>query len=155
MGKSLLVKSCLGQGKIFACGKFPSHSKNLWLSKVSLMKKISFGKKQQVLDCVRFVFFIIFSFKFWGFCTVLLLIIKNIGNAPLIFKIISQCSFILFEHANFILLLLQSFSIYLCDKLLLQISVNYLCYKILRAFSPFESIYFNISIVGSYNEQRN
>ena len=82
-------------------------------------------------DCLRFVFFIIFLFKFWGFCTVLLLITKNIGNATLIHKIISQCSFILFEHANFIHLLLQIFSIYPFDKLLLQISVLYLCYKIL------------------------
>ena len=81
--------------------------------------------------CLRFVFFIIFLFKFWGFCTVLLLITKNIGNATLIPKIISQCSFILFEHANFIHLLLEIFSIYPFDKLLLQISVLYLCYKIL------------------------
>ena len=58
------------------------------------------GKK-----CVRFVFFIIFLFKFWGSCTALLLMIKNIGNAPLILKIISQCSFILIEHTNFIILI--------------------------------------------------
>ena len=61
-------------------------------------------------DCVRFAFFVIFLFKFWGFCNVLLLITKNIENAPLILKIISQCSFsIFFEHADFILLLLQIF----------------------------------------------
>ena len=103
-------------------------------------------------DCVRFVLFIIFLFKFWGFCTVLLLITKNIGNASLILKIISECSFILFEHANFILLLLKFFSIYLIDKLLLQISVNYICYKILTVCSPFDCVYIIKSIIGSYNE---
>ena len=103
-------------------------------------------------DCVSFVLFIIFLFKFWGFCTALLLITKNIGNAPLILKSISECSFILFKHANVITLLIQIFSIYLSDKLLLQISVNYLCYKILTACSPFECVYFTKSIIGSYNE---
>ena len=101
-------------------------------------------------DCVRFVLFIIFLFKFWGFCTDLLLITKNIRIAPLILKIISECSF--FEHANFIILLIQIFTIDLSDKLLLQISVNYLCYKILTACSPFECVYFTKSIIGSYNE---
>ena len=101
-------------------------------------------------DCVRFVLFIIFLFKFWGFCTDLLLITKNIRIAPLILKIISECSF--FEHANFIILLIQIFTIDLSDKLLLQISVNYLCYKILTVCSPFDCVYIIKSIIGSYNE---
>ena len=50
--------------------------------------------------------------EFWRFCTVLLLITKNIGNAPLTLKIISRWSFTLFEHENFIILLLQFFSIF-------------------------------------------
>ena len=103
-------------------------------------------------DCIGFVLFIMFLFKFRGFCTVLLLITKNIGNAPFILKIISEYSFILFEKANFIILLIQTFLIYLSDKLLLQISVNHLCYKILTACSPFECVYFTLSVIGSYNE---
>ena len=59
----------------------------------------------------------------------------------LILRIVSQCLFILFEHVNFILLLLQSFSTYLCYKLMLQTSVNYLRYKILKACLPFERVY--------------
>ena len=101
-------------------------------------------------DCVRFVLFIIFLFKFWRFCTDLLLITKNIRIAPLILKIISECSF--FEHVSFIILLIQMFTIDLSDKLLLQISVNYLCYKILTVCSPFDCVYIIKSIIGSYNE---
>ena len=121
----------------------------LWLIFKLMAQKFCLMKGK---DCVGFVLFIIFLFKFWGFCTVLLLITKNIGNAPLILKIISEYSFILFEHANFIILLIQTFSIYLSDKLLFQISINHLCYKILTTFSPFECVYFMLSVIGSYNE---
>ena len=52
-------------------------------------------------DGVCFVFFIIFLFEFWGFFTILLFIItRNIEYEPLILNIISQCFFILFEHAK-------------------------------------------------------
>ena len=100
-------------------------------------------------DCFCFVSFIILLFEFLGFCAVLLLITKNIGNVPSILKIISQCSFILFELANFVRSLLQFFFVYICDKLLLQILVNYLCYKILTACLPFECIYFTMNIIDS------
>ena len=96
-------------------------------------------------DCVRFVLFIIFLF-----CTDLLLIAKNIRIAPLILESIFECSF--FEHVNFIILLIQIFTIDLSDKLLLQISVNYLCYKVLTVCSPFDYLYIIKSIIGSYNE---
>ena len=117
----------------------------LWLivKLVALMCCLMKGK-----DCVRFVFFIIFLFKFWGFCTVLLLITKNIGNAPFILKIISQCSFILFENANFILLLLQSSDNFFCSCKFLLIT----CYKILTGCSLFECVYFTMSVIGFYND---
>ena len=84
-------------------------------------------------DCICFIFLIIVLCEFWGSCTVSLFITKNIRNATLTLKIISQCFFILFKHKNFILLLIQIFSNYLCYKLLLQILVNYCCDKIFKA----------------------
>ena len=86
------------------------------------------------------LFFIILLFEFWRFSTVLLLIIQNTGNTPLILKIVSQCFFFSFLTREFCFLLLQIFSIYLCYKLLLQIFVNYLCYQILKACSILEII---------------
>ena len=84
--------------------------------------------------CVCFaLFFIILSIEFWGFSTLSLLIRQNIGYAPFILKVVSQCFFILSEHVSFILLLLEIFSIYLSYKLLLQIFVNCVCCKILKA----------------------
>ena len=156
-------------------------------------------------DCVRFVLFIMFLFKFWRFCTVLLLITKNIGNTPLILKIISECSFILTACSCHVTYAFQSEStLYSClnaslleagaksegevtvtgleprttqflnkhstiwpnlnkrillfclyKRFLLQISGNYLCYKILTACSPFECVYFTMPIIGSCNEQGN
>ena len=84
--------------------------------------------------CVCFaLFFIILSIEFWGFSTLSLLITQNIRYAPFIYKVVSHCFFILSEHVSFILLLLEIFSIYLSYKLLLQIFVNCVCRKILKA----------------------
>ena len=74
-------------------------------------------------DCIRFVLFVIFLFRFWGFCTVLLLITKNIGNAPLILNFwmflysFWTREFYCFAYTNFFLLINCS-----CKFLLISIT---------------------------------
>ena len=57
------------------------------------------GKILRIFYLFCYTFFVILLLEFWDFCgiTVSLLIIQNIGNAPLILKIVSQHNINLFE----------------------------------------------------------